>query len=125
MLANFQGSFKVINCDLFNESFRGILLHVGAFIYSCTLFYGTTHPSILWLLVSFLLLIFLDKRKKREIEMKLNQAYETLSLQNPCKPATQVYTKPCPAYDSVVQAHHWGLDDVYTAFGQNYVHDIA
>ena len=66
--------------------------------------YSTTHPSFLWLLVSFLLLIFPDKWKKCEIEMKLNQAYETISLPaaGPSKPATQVYNKPCPVYDNVV-----------------------
>ena len=47
-----------------------------------------------------------DKVKKREIEMKPNQAYETVSLPSPSQPATQVHTKPCPAYEVVVQAHH-------------------
>jgi len=51
-----------------------------------------------------------DKVKKREIEMKPNQAYETVSLPCPSRPATQVHTEPCPAYEVVVQAHHWGLD---------------
>ena len=50
MLANFQGSFKVISCDLFNESFRGILLHVDAY----TLIYSVLwyNPPLLSLAVS-------------------------------------------------------------------------
>ena len=54
----------------------------------------------------FLLLIFPEKWKQREIEMKLNQAYESISLPSPSKPATQVHTKPCPAYENVIQARH-------------------
>ena len=38
-----------------------------------------------------------DKLKTCEVEMKPNQAYETVS-----GPATQVYTEPCPAYEDVV-----------------------
>ena len=49
-----------------------------------------------------------DKLKTCEIEMKPNQAYETVSLPNPSQSSTQVHTKPCPAYEVVVQAHHWG-----------------
>ena len=44
----------------------------------------------------------LDKLKKCEVEMKPNQAYETITRP---QPATQVHTKPCPAYEIVVQAH--------------------
>ena len=47
--------------------------------------------------------LFPDKLKKHEIEMKPNQAYETVTRP---RPATQVHTKPCPAYEVVVQAHH-------------------
>ena len=45
--------------------------------------------------------MFPGKLKQHEIEMKLNQAYETISVPGPSKPATQVYNKPCPAYDNV------------------------
>ena len=44
--------------------------------------------------------------KKREVEMKPNQAYETVTLPNPFQSSTQVHTKPCPAYEVVVPAHH-------------------
>ena len=47
-----------------------------------------------------------DKVKKREIEMKPNQAYETVSLPCPSKSATKVHTEPCPAYEVVVHSHH-------------------
>ena len=49
-----------------------------------------------------------DEVKNYEIEMKPNQAYETVSLPHPSMPATttQVHTEPCPAYEVVVQAHH-------------------
>ena len=53
-----------------------------------------------------LLLMFPDKLKRNEIEMKPNLAYETVSLPHPSKPATQIHTKPCPAYEVTVQAHH-------------------
>ena len=33
--------------------------------------------------------------KECEIEMKLNQAHETVTLPSPSRPATQVYTEPC------------------------------
>ena len=39
--------------------------------------------------------------------MKPNQAYETVTR---AQPATQIHTEPCPAYEVVLQAHHWGLD---------------
>ena len=55
---------------------------------------------------SVLLLMSPDEVKKREIEMKPNQAYETVTLPSSPRPATQVHTKPCPAYEVVVQAHH-------------------
>ena len=57
---------------------------------------------ILYYLSLCLLLMFPDEVKNGEIEMKPNQAYETVSLPNPSKPATQVSTKPCPAYEVVV-----------------------
>ena len=42
--------------------------------------------------------------KTCEVDMKPNQAYETVS-----SPATQIPTEPCPAYeDVVVQACNWG-----------------
>lgn len=50
--------------------------------------------------------MFPDKFKKNMVEMKPNLAYETVSLPHPSKPATQVHTKPCPAYEVTVQAHH-------------------
>ena len=59
-------------------------------------FYGTVYFSLC------LLLMFPDEAKNSEIEMKPNRAYETVSLPNPSKPATQVSTKPCPAYEVVV-----------------------
>ena len=52
----------------------------------------------------------LDKVKKREIEMKPNLAYETVGLPSSSRSTTQVHTEPCPAYEVVVQARHWGLD---------------
>ena len=50
-----------------------------------------------------------DKLKKREIEMKPNQAYETVTLPSPSRCETQVHTEPCPAYEVVVHAYHRGL----------------
>ena len=47
-----------------------------------------------------------DKVKNNEIEMKPNQAYETVCLPSPPRPATHVHTEPCPAYEVIVQAHH-------------------
>ena len=47
-----------------------------------------------------------DKVKNNEIEMKPNQAYETVTLPSPSGSAAKVHTKPCPAYEVVVQAHH-------------------
>ena len=55
---------------------------------------------------NFVLLMSPDKVKNSEIEMEPNQAYETVSLPHPSRPAVQVHTKPCPAYEVVVQAHH-------------------
>ena len=52
------------------------------------------------------LLMSPDKLKKGEIEMKLNQAYETVTLPSSSRCETQVHTKPCPAYEVVVQARH-------------------
>ena len=51
-----------------------------------------------------------DKAKKGEIEMKPNQAYETVTLPSSSRRETQVHTKPCPAYEVVVHAYHWGLN---------------
>ena len=66
-----------------------------------------------------------DKVKKREIEMKPNQAYETVTLPSPSRRETQVHTKPCPAYENVVQAYHWGLN-VLILFAVSYsVYDTA
>ena len=39
------------------------------------------------------LLMSPDKLKKREIEVKPNQAYETVTLPNPSRCETQVHTK--------------------------------
>ena len=39
--------------------------------------------------------------------MKSNQAYETVTLPSPSRPAAQVYTEPCPAFENDVQAHNW------------------
>ena len=50
--------------------------------------------------------MFPDKLKKREMEMKPNQAYETVTLPSLSRHETQVNTKPCPAYEVVVQAYH-------------------
>ena len=47
-----------------------------------------------------------DEVKNSEIEMKPNQAYETVTLPRPSKSATHVHTEPCPAYEVVVQACH-------------------
>ena len=44
-----------------------------------------------------------DKSKKHEIEMHFNQAYEAVTR---ARPATQVHTEPCPAYEVAVHAHH-------------------
>ena len=52
------------------------------------------------------LLMSPDKLKKREIKMKPNQAYETVTLPSSSRHETQVHTKPCPAYEVVVQAYH-------------------
>jgi len=52
------------------------------------------------------LLMSPDKVKKREIEMKPNQAYETVTLPSSSRCETQVHTEPCPAYEVVVQAYH-------------------
>jgi len=40
------------------------------------------------------------------MEMKPNPAYDTVTLPSPSRHETQVHTKPCPAYEVVVQAHH-------------------
>lgn len=43
---------------------------------------------------------------KREIGMKPNPAYETVTKLNPSKSARQIATKPCPAYEGVALALH-------------------
>ena len=50
--------------------------------------------------------MFADKLKKKEIDIKPNPAYETVTLPSPSRGETLVHTKPCPAYEVVVQAHH-------------------
>ena len=62
--------------------------------------------SVIFQLSLCLLLMFPDEVKNSEIEMKPNQAYETVSLPTPSRSTTQVHTEPCPAYEVVVQAHH-------------------
>ena len=53
------------------------------------------------------LLMSPDKAEtQREIEMKPNLAYETVTLPSPFRCETQVHTKPCPAYEVVVHAYH-------------------
>lgn len=39
-----------------------------------------------------------DKLKQQEIELKPNQAYETVTRP---QPTTQLHTEPCPAYGFV------------------------
>ena len=63
----------------------------------------TTYTSSMFDIIFQLLFYFPDKLKKHEIEMKPNQAYETVTRP---RPATQVHTKPCPAYGVVVHTHH-------------------
>ena len=67
------------------------------------------HGTSLYLLTSFISLYLLlksaEKLKKCEIEMRPNQAYETVSGPRPSKSATQIHTERCIAYaDVVVQA---------------------
>ena len=50
--------------------------------------------------------MFADKLKKKEIDIKPNQAYETVTQPSSSRCETQVHTKPCPAYEVVVQAYH-------------------
>ena len=64
----------------------------------CTLYHLPTF--------SVVLLMSPDKVKHREIEMKPNRAYETVSLPHPSQSTAQVHTEPCPAYEYVVQVHH-------------------
>ena len=47
-------------------------------------------------------------KNNREIEMKSNQAYETVTLPSSPRFAAHIHTEPCPAYEVVIQAHHWG-----------------
>ena len=54
------------------------------------------------ILLCSLLFMSLDTLKKREIEMKPNQAYETVIRP---QPATQVNIEP--DYEDVAQVHHW------------------
>ena len=48
----------------------------------------------------FIVVASLDGLKKSEIEMKPNQAYETVTR---AQPATKIHTEPCSAYG--VAAH--------------------
>ena len=43
-----------------------------------------------------------DELKKREIETKPSQAYETVTLPSLSGSAVHVHTEPCPAYEVVV-----------------------
>ena len=58
--------------------------------------------SFFYYFVFILLLKCAEKLKKCEIEMRPNQAYETVSKPCPSKSATQIHTEPCPAYEDVV-----------------------
>ena len=84
----------------------------NAYFWSCV--HTFMAHAMYWYLTSsssfILLLMSPDKVKKREIEMKPNQAYETVILPSSSRSATQVHTEPCPAYEVVVHTHHWGLD---------------
>ena len=65
------------------------------------------HYKCLHIYANFaVLLMSPDKAKKREMEMKTNPAYETVTLPSSSRRETQVHTKPCPAYENVVQAYH-------------------
>jgi len=65
------------------------------------------HYKYLHIYANFVLLLMsADKVKKREIEMKPNLAYETVSLPCPSRCETQAHTMPCPAYEVVVHAYH-------------------
>ena len=68
-----------------------------------TSYHGTVYQ---YFTSSSLLIMSPDKVKKREIEMKPNLAYRTVSLPTSSRPATQVHTEPCPAYENVVHSHH-------------------
>ena len=57
--------------------------------------------SVFHLLVCILLLISAEKLKE-EIEMRPNQAYETVSRPCPSRSATQIHTERCVAYDDVI-----------------------
>ena len=66
----------------------------------------------------FTVVTSLDGLKKSEIEMKPNQAYETVTRP---QPATQVHTEP--DYEDVVQVYHWSW--MYTSvFECRYVNII-
>ena len=75
-------------------------------------FHGTCYLTMLIVVAS------LDGLKKSEIEMKPNQAYETVTR---AQPAAKIHTEPCsaygvaahatqvhvePDYENVVQVHH-------------------
>ena len=55
---------------------------------------------------NFTFLMSPDKVKNHEIEMKSNQAYETVTLPSLSGSAAHVHTEPCPAYEVVVHTHH-------------------
>ena len=57
--------------------------------------------SLLALLVYISLIISAEKLKK-EIEMRPNQAYETVSRPCSSRSATQIHTERCVAYDDVI-----------------------
>ena len=61
----------------------------------------TSYISLLALLVYISLIISAEKLKK-EIEMRPNQAYETVSRPRPSGSATQIHTERCVAYDDVI-----------------------
>ena len=47
-----------------------------------------------------------EKFRKGDVKMKLNQAYNPVTLAHSSRPVTQIRTKPCVAYEGVVHAHH-------------------
>ena len=62
--------------------------------------YKTSFQGIHYLTM-FIVVMSVDGLKKREIEMKPNQAYETVTRP---QPATQVHVEP--VYEDVVQVYH-------------------
>ena len=74
------------------------------YIQECNLAHTCT-----WSLLPFVILPLLPpgNLKKHEIEIKANQAYETVTKASSSKSARQVHIEPCPAYGVVAQTHHW------------------